>query len=359
MGSLLVYVVACAVSFFVSVLEYPPLVSILGLRTHVAYIPLLFLIPSLYQSLADIAGFVSKTAIAIIPVALLCIYQTTQSPGSVINVYASGEAANAIFGGSNMVRATGTFSYITGMAHFSAIAFAASLAGMIIARTRGALVLSVISLWASIMAGVATGSRGPLFQMALIVLVVACLLWRKRAEIVVRLRSMLPIFFLGGMFAASYAAKQFIAMYERVSAVSYDTGGRAQGAFFGWVEAVIDHPIGYGLGAGHQQASAFLTGVSGFYLGAEEELTRIALEMGVLGFFAFSLFRIIAFVQILKFSLGERSWALRSICAVAVAMFAAHASGGLYTPIANAALWGSVGFALAAHRTSLMDRRGL
>ncbi|QIL20509.1 O-antigen ligase family protein [Thermomonas sp. HDW16] len=355
--ALIGYLLFGALSAFISGFSYPFLVPILGLRTHFAYIPLIVAFPAFFRSTESLVSAGEKIAIISMPIALLCLYQTTQPTASWVNIYATGESSNAVFGNQNLVRAAGTFSYITGMAQFAVLVFAVSLASVIAVKHRGQRLIFVAGLLAAVVSGIATGSRGPILAMVVILVGVLWLMVRFYRPLFTRFRRLVAWLVIGGTAVAGYAAAQFDAMYERITVVGGDTGGRTLGAIFGWLDAIITHPVGFGLGAGHQQASRFLGGEAGFSLGAEEELTRIALELGFFGFLAFAASRLIFFWQLYRITMATRQLDLRMIAAAATMLFAANITGGLYTPIANAMLWGLSGL-YSQYEISASARRG-
>lgn len=341
------YMIIGMLSALIAGFSYPILVPLLGLRTHFAYIPLIVAVPAFYRSAGSLVSSAAKISIVAAPIALLCLYQTTQSPDSWINIYATGESSNAAFGSQSLVRASGTFSYITGMAQFAVLVFTTCLAGVLVASSRRQRLLFVAGVWAAIAASVSTGSRGPLFAMLIIVCGVFLLMLPHYRQLLRRIRMFMAWVLLGGVAAAAYAALQLEAMYERVSVVGGDTAGRTHGVLFGWLDAILSNPVGFGLGAGHQQAAVFLGGRTGFSLGAEEELTRIALELGFFGFIVFAASRMVFFAQLCSITIKTKNFDLRAISAAATMLFTVNVVGGMYTPIANAVLWGSVGVGLA------------
>ena len=350
------YVLAGFMSVFLSGFNTSPIIVFLGLRTHFAYIPLMILIPFHMRNVGNFRNASLIIAGMAILVSSLAFYQTTQSPASWINAYASGEDVAALFGKSGIVRATGTFSYITGMAMFSIFGFAISALGALLARSRMAALVCVIGVWASVMAGVSTGSRGALFWMLAISLMTAVFSW---GHLSVALRSFrrvkLPLL-LGGCVVVMKGSMQILAMRERIESAGGDEGVRSFNVLFGWLGVIFDKPGGFGIGAGHQQAGALLGGQAGFMLGAEEEWTRIALELGLLGFIVFLFVRIVLFIQGLRFSLRTRSAYPRFIAATGLAIYVSQFTSGVYTPMSNAMLWAGMGMVFAAWRIDRLER---
>jgi hypothetical protein len=108
-----------------------PIVGLIGIRAYLLYIPLLWVIPHLFESGEELRNFLRWYFIILIPVCILGIFQYYAPPDSIINVYGiDGAAANASVG--EFVRITGTFSYLAG--HTSYLAFCFSLLVVLIAR---------------------------------------------------------------------------------------------------------------------------------------------------------------------------------------------------------------------------------
>ena len=108
-----------------------PIVGLIGIRAYLLYIPLIWVVPHLFESGEELRNFLRRYLIILIPVCILGIFQYYAPPDSIINVYSlDGTAATA--GVGEFVRITGTFSYLAG--HTSYLAFCFSLLVVLIAR---------------------------------------------------------------------------------------------------------------------------------------------------------------------------------------------------------------------------------
>jgi len=94
-------------------------IPLLGLRTHFSYVFLILLLPLYLGSLDRGIKLMIGMLVLAWPACLLAFYQTTQPASHFVNIYASGEEANATFGDAGLVRASGTFAYLTGMGYFA------------------------------------------------------------------------------------------------------------------------------------------------------------------------------------------------------------------------------------------------
>jgi hypothetical protein len=100
-----------------------PLVGLFGLRGYLLYIPLMWIVPILFQSQESLHKFLRSHLLLTIPVGLLGIAQFFSPPSSPLNIYTPGDLAVATFGVANIVRVTGTFSYISGYTIYLLICF--------------------------------------------------------------------------------------------------------------------------------------------------------------------------------------------------------------------------------------------
>lgn len=93
-----------------------PIIGFFGLKNYFFYMPLMWMLPSMFSTEEDLYRFVRSYMVLLIPVALLAIAQFFSPPDSPLNVYAWGEESLGIAVGGDLksVRVTGTFSYIVG-----------------------------------------------------------------------------------------------------------------------------------------------------------------------------------------------------------------------------------------------------
>ena len=96
------------------------LVAAFGLRTNFLHLPLIFIIP-LVLSYEDVIKFGRWIMLLTIPMAPLMVYQFLSPSSSWINA-ATMEGGEQIGSALGRIRPAGTFSFITGSAHFFALA---------------------------------------------------------------------------------------------------------------------------------------------------------------------------------------------------------------------------------------------
>ena len=82
------------------------------------------MLPNLFQSEEELYKFLRSYLLLVIPVGILGIAQFLSPPSSPLNIYANEEGlAKATFGATNLVRVTGTFSYLSGYAVYLIVSF--------------------------------------------------------------------------------------------------------------------------------------------------------------------------------------------------------------------------------------------
>src|SRR6202048_3267714 len=144
------------------------LVGLVGVKTYFLYAPIAFILPYAIKSREHLFVLIRRYVIMAIPVAVLGFLQIMAGPASSLNTYVShsedSEAVLAYFGDENLVRTSGTFSYIAGYTAFlSFVGFLAIGYNM----TRGWRLKNnmapVLALALVIGAMFTTGSRAPVY----------------------------------------------------------------------------------------------------------------------------------------------------------------------------------------------------
>jgi hypothetical protein len=320
-------------------------IVLVGIRTHFAYLPLAFLMPSYLKSWPHGLRKFRQLLILAVPIFLLGIFQSTQPVGSVWNKYTDPTMEVATFGvsGADTVRATGTFAYITEFASFAEICALISVFlmlttdGKIIGRLRNAGILML-----ALGAMMASGSRGPVAVFGVQVLGVAALGCSVRA---IRMRHLLPfvtltlLAVLASVVVLNNQATDFLL---RAQAANGDVGWRVEAGFFEWLDVMYQYPLGVGLGAGHQAVAAEMLAIGTPDLW-EVELSRLAFELGV-GMFIYLAFKVTLVGQFLARMRTSWSRAGRiTLATCTVVLIPLIIMGGVYEPLTNAAFWAFVG----------------
>jgi hypothetical protein len=204
--------------------------------------------------------------------------QALSTPGAAANAYAwdsYGVSEKATFGNSNLVRASGTFSYLSGLAHFAAVSFLFCLWRFFVTRNRINRWICAMGSLAAIGCALTTGSRTPLGYAGLGLVCGAAVSGRIKALI-----QIVPLICLGYVGSALLFDQSIITAYvERIQTAGDDIGTRIIGEGFGVVELLSEVPLGNGLGTS-SQATNFKAGQM---TTAEDARMRLVSEAGLLG----------------------------------------------------------------------------
>jgi hypothetical protein len=208
------------------------------------------------------------------------------------------------------------------------------------------VVLAYSALLVAILGCLSTGSRATIFGLLLQSALMIGLSPQIRGRIAQRFTPILGACFLGVLGIYCFGSEQLNAFLERTQQVSDDTAWRVSDALTEWLDVLFEEPLGAGVGSGHQQAALFLGGESGFggYKALpESELSRVAMELGVLGFTVFISFRILCYLYgwmiVRRASRGD----CEALAALALSTMVVLVAGGIYSPMANASFWFSLG----------------
>jgi len=338
-----------------------------GWRSYFLYVPLLFLVPQLFESLDDLDRALRRYAVVALPVAMLGLVQFYSPIDSALNVLVQHDPADRSTAGTfgqfyDRARVAGTFAYVSGFgAYLLAVAF---LVLALLANRRwrfGGNVTLYVGLLVIIAAMFATGSRAPVYSLIAAIAaysVLTALTGDLSATAALRAC-------LGAMVLA---AGIWAFLPEPASAFQYrayateDTVSRFLSPI---VEPLMMFEeagfFGFGIGAAHQSA-AFLTGspypwwTKGIV--AEAETSRVMLELGVPGFVLVFIFRIAIALYALHAAFVLRSRSARSIALVLALFLGFQVFGAvIFNPTMNVLYWFAVGLVFALYRYEERDAR--
>jgi hypothetical protein len=277
------------------------LIGIFGFKAYFFYVPLIFLLPACFETDAQLNAFLRRYCLIAIPVAIIGIFQFVSSPSSAINAYATGGGAEAdviTFGSSQHVRVTGTFAFITG--YTSYLIANSTLLLAVLGASRWRFVGNrklYLALGLSLLGMLMTGSRGPIYNLALMFpfyWYLAVMRERDAPIILSRVGFALGVVFAGIFVLGRDALTAFIG---RASGAT-DVGERLMTPFLAPIHAMPRAGIlGFGIGSTHQMAMALAPSIMPFYWlkGANTELEtgKVMLELGPLGFLLIFLVRLL------------------------------------------------------------------
>lgn len=148
-----------------------PIIGMLGIRAYLLYIPLIWLVPNLFQSELELHRFLRNYLLLVFPVCILGVAQFFSPPDSPINVYVPvvGEAADITTFGTEVAhaRVTGTFSYIAGHSAYLAVCYSLLLVLLVREKTYLWRWIYAFETLLVIVNSFMTGSRGAVFFIAI------------------------------------------------------------------------------------------------------------------------------------------------------------------------------------------------
>ena len=276
-----------------------PVIAAYGLRCYLLHIPLVYTMAAVLDA-RDVRQFGRWFLIISIPMALLVFVQYKAAPDSWLNAGIRGDFAQLDFANGH-VRASGTFSFVTGTTSF--LAFVSAFLVYAVSRSK---VYSHWIVWPSailtLAALPAVGSRTALFCVIGILL---SALISAGADVKMFVRFLKPIAFTCvagvGLMLTPFFQDAIATFQDRWTEAANQEGG-IKGSLNSRVLHTVGEafdpddntfsPIGHGIGLGSNVASVLQSGSSGFLL-AEGEWARVVLEFGPLFGFAFMSLRVL------------------------------------------------------------------
>jgi hypothetical protein len=267
------------------------IVPVIGLKAHLAYLPLIVLLPALLSQITEREGlrFLWKYSVYLyLPILILCVYQFFQPKTAWINQYVREMTTVATV--EEHPRVTGTFSYIGSLApylRFNGYLSASILLAGIQWNRRKITALGSLLLAGTFVVLPMTGSRGNVLLVAggLVALI-----------LVVKLKRGARLRILGGLVIISVIAVQGLsgsillegweALSTRVDPAGVeDAQGRTLSLLLAPFKRIEEAGLfGYGVGTQHQAAGRFVSGsIREAFIGTDNGALRLLAELGILG----------------------------------------------------------------------------
>ena len=263
-------------------------VTLYGLHTDFLHLPLVFVVAE-YFDMADVRKMGKWLLMILLPMAALAVLQFRAGPDSRVNVGVGGEVGGQLWAAANKVRASGTFSFVTGLVSFLALT-AAYLFHDFLERGVYPKLLVLAAIPALVLALGVSGSRSAVLGVTVVFAsgALVCLKrWEKFGPAFMRVLLIFIVYL--GLTQMPTFREGLEVQKSRFS----ENGGMKVGIvdrYFGgfsdaWV-AMGNAPVfGYGLGVGTNAGASMITGIRAFLL-AEGEWPRVILESGpILGLF--------------------------------------------------------------------------
>ncbi len=273
-----------------------PLVAVYGLRTNFLHLPLIFIIPQVF-SYADVIKIGRWVLLLSVPMAALMIWQFMSSPDSWINAAATADGQQ-ITSALGRIRPAGTFSFISGTAHFFVLSTAFLIYGLAQPKARYSGRLLYAALFSCVIVQPVSGSRTLVLGCALVA-VAAIVFGISNGG---RTHRILTVAFLICVALAALWLSSFFREAVTVFMTRWDNAseGNAIQSLTERILAGFLDPFnlafqaglfGKGIGLGTNAGSALMTGTAQFLL-AEGEWARVIMEAGPLLGFSFLAYRV-------------------------------------------------------------------
>ncbi len=323
------YAVAAMVEFclvyIVSSDKPHPLIGLLGLKAYCLYIPLAFIVPRMFSDKEKLIRFLKWYSLIVLSVAALSAMQflnpdhtssinkyAREVPDSITDIAVFHDAA-----GTYYVRVTGPFSFVSGLTTYLPTMFALLLGLISLRRKDMSAWLKALYYAAVAGAVVATfmsGSRAPV-----ITLIIIALVFYSFTSIKHLFSRLVQITALGSLiFGATYFMfpEAFGAFYERAFGGEERINEGLERMYEPFTipveEAYYAGASGYGIGTTQNSVPAvmamFNPGYSGnlIPLPYEGEQGRVMLELGVIGFIIYTLFRLVLILTVVQICFSIR-----------------------------------------------------
>ena len=291
----IVAIVLAGLSFGSSLFVFGHIGVILyGIRTDFLYLPLIFLIPKLFNK-QDVIRIGYWLLLLSIPMTVLVIWQFRSPSSAWINVAAGGESNGQLVAAGSHIRPAGVFSFVTGMVSFLSIVSAFLFAGFLERGTVPAWLRTAV-IPCLMLSLVVSGSRSAIASVTIIIGVVLIVCMRKlsRFQRIVSPAILSYALFLGFCYLPLFR-EGLEAHEERIRAgegIQKGILGRYLGDLGESIEVAERTPLlGYGLGMGTNAGAALLVGSRAFLLG-ESEWSRVIGESGPVLGYAYILLRL-------------------------------------------------------------------
>ena len=332
------------------------ILGIIGFKSYYFYTPLLFIVPSMFNSQQELNLFLRRYLLILIPVALLGIIQFYSPSGNLINKYVKTQETIATFGIKESVRVTSTFPYISG--YVSYLIFSVLIVLGIIGGTRWSYKNNIkmyIVLVFALLAIPMTGSRWPVYMLVLLTpIYIVIQIYDGTIKLFVLMR-FVAVAAVIGFIAVTYTPDVIEAFSYRAKTES-DAKSRVVTIFEQPYEALTYAGIfGYGIGATHNSASVLIKDRAPYeWLDGhlfEEEPGRVMLELGMFGFILVFIIRVYLVLLSLRLVKKSKSMFNRSLATVFFLFFIAHLNAQvIMNSTAGILFWFTAGMLMSLFR---------
>lgn len=313
-----------------------PLVGMFGLRGYLLYIPLIWMIPYLFDSENELYKFLRSHLLLTIPCGLIGIVQFLSPHDSFINAYANEAAVGkATFGATAAVRITGTFAYINNYALYLIVCFALLVVMISAKQPSKWQLIAVIELFLVSINSFMTGSRTTILAEVLFLIGYLCIKGLTRPASAVRLLKKLIVPTLIVAIAGFIWFRPAIDAFWQRTTSNKDVSGRILMSFTEPLDFIKYKELdGFGTGATHQ-ATPTIRQILDLPPGEviptyfEPEMGRVALELGPFGFLFWYGLRVSLIIVLLRTFFNIKTPLLRELALVAFLIHLVQINGFL------------------------------
>ncbi len=290
------------------ILDVPKAVLVFGWRTNLLHLPLIFLMPRIFNR-DDLERMGKWFLLLAIPMAILMTYQFKSPPGAWINKTVGMGEGFQIASAMGKIRPPGTFSFISGPVAFFALVTAFLGYGMIFGGRHFPRVLQIAALVAVGVAVAVSGSRSTILAAGIVVAVCFFSIASSGKMTSGMMGLLVPVvvafFILGQMDIVQEGSEVISSRWQSANVAEHESGGmvgRLLENFLDPLRYMFGYPpFGQGLGLGTNVGAMLAAGSVQFLL-SEGEWGRVLAEMGPLFGGLYLLYRVG-----LSFWLGVRS----------------------------------------------------
>jgi hypothetical protein len=276
----------------------PWIAALYGLRSYLLPFPVVFVMGENLDA-EDLREFGLCTLWLLLPLTLLEVAQYLAPEGSILNVGAYEGAEQISYAGTH-VRASSTFSYVTGPSAFGPLAGAFLLYSLVNEKF-GKRWLVWAASFALILSIPVIGSRGMVIQLVAVVGCAGIAALCGVSQFLKTLRIVVPLLLIFGLVSLlpifSEASGSLMARFadasENEGGVAHAVQSRTVGGILNDLEQIdfASNPVGRGMGQGSAAIAKLSTGQATFTAG-ENELTRELIELGAIPGIFFATFRL-------------------------------------------------------------------
>jgi len=265
-------------------IDHSPIVAMIGLHHYIFYLPMLFLIPPCMTP-HNIQRFLRLNLWVNIPMGLLAVLQAASPRAAWVNRTVTGDENAFQIGGSDAVRAMGTFSFTLMFSVWCGIAVALVIGEWLLPPARRAYQSRFLLLASTTGAAVATMVSGSRSAIALAAFSffggLAAVLVTRNHALLVRFAAIAFLVPVLGLLSFVVAPKSFQATLDRLSGSGYqgEMVTRVVAMSVGFLTEPSFSPLGLGIGDGIRAASVGSASAYGVSL-SEYDSTRIVQELG-------------------------------------------------------------------------------